>query len=525
MNYLLKSQFNQLSNIFRTVSKLNNTTPRTNAALIIRKFTTANSGAEDDKNWISIPSITVCGIGGGGCNSVNNMIKKSLYGVDFVVANTDAQALQATSSAKIVQLGKSLTRGLGAGAVPQVGKQAAEESIKELMEKIGDTQMLFVTAGMGGGTGTGGAAVVAAAAKERGILTVGIVTKPFHFEGRNRMRLAEIGLSELEKSVDSLIVIPNQKLMEVSEDLYIGNAFQMVDDVLYNGIKGISDILVKPGLINLDFADVRSVMCNSGKALMGVGEAEGKGRDQIAAQMALNNPLLENINISGAKGVLLNISGSDLKLHEVDQIVSLVSSKVDPSANIIFGSTFDQELDGKVKVTLIVTGMGENSNNVALDNQYPINVQQTQHTQQIPQQQQQTQQLNVQQQQTQQPPQQSNIFSGNIKTNQQQDHPLNQNLYPYQQFQQPQQQQQVPPQQQNRPQYHQSQQQNQYQQQQPPQQYQTNNTYQAQAPQQQFNQQQQIQNSELPIDQQPISNEQKYNFKKSFSKFFGSNYE
>ncbi|KAM9955643.1 hypothetical protein ACTFIW_002283 [Dictyostelium discoideum] len=352
--FMIRYQIINLSKVFNSPKSLN----------FIKRYTTStaattSSTTNDDSNWISTPNITVCGIGGGGCNSVNNMINKELYGIDFVVANTDAQALAISCSRKMVQLGKTLTRGLGAGAVPEVGKKATEESIEELMNQIGDTQMLFVTAGMGGGTGTGGAAVIASAAKAKGILTVGIVTKPFHFEGKHRMKLAEQGLIELEKSVDSLIVIPNEKLMEQSQELYIGNAFQMVDDVLYNSIRGISDILVKPGLINLDFADVRSIMCNSGKALMGVGEGEGKGRDAIAANIALNNPLLENINISGAKGVLLNIAGSDLKLQEVDHIVSLVSSKVDPSANIIFGSTFDQQLEGKIRVTLIVTGMDQ----------------------------------------------------------------------------------------------------------------------------------------------------------------------
>ncbi|EAL68534.1 mitochondrial cell division protein [Dictyostelium discoideum AX4] len=352
--FMIRYQIINLSKVFNSPKSLN----------FIKRYTTSTASTtttttNDDSNWISTPNITVCGIGGGGCNSVNNMINKELYGIDFVVANTDAQALAISCSRKMVQLGKTLTRGLGAGAVPEVGKKATEESIEELMNQIGDTQMLFVTAGMGGGTGTGGAAVIASAAKAKGILTVGIVTKPFHFEGKHRMKLAEQGLIELEKSVDSLIVIPNEKLMEQSQELYIGNAFQMVDDVLYNSIRGISDILVKPGLINLDFADVRSIMCNSGKALMGVGEGEGKGRDAIAANIALNNPLLENINISGAKGVLLNIAGSDLKLQEVDHIVSLVSSKVDPSANIIFGSTFDQQLEGKIRVTLIVTGMDQ----------------------------------------------------------------------------------------------------------------------------------------------------------------------
>eukprot|EP01132_Coremiostelium_polycephalum_P002507 gene2507-3105_t len=396
------------------------------------------------------------------------MIRKQLDGVEFVVANTDAQALAISESGKVVQMGKKLTMGLGAGAVPEIGRKACEESIEEVMNQIGETQMLFVTAGMGGGTGTGAAPVVAAAAKAKGILTVGIVTKPFQFEGRHRMRIAEQGLAELEQSVDSLIVIPNQRLMEVSNDIFMGNAFQLVDDVLYNGIKGISDILIKPGLINLDFADIRSIMCNSGKALMGVGEAEGKGRAEVAAQMALNNPLLENINISGARGVLINISGADLKLNEVDQIVSLVSGKVDPSANIIFGSTFDKELDNKIRVTLIVTGM--NNQEKVLDQQPTLNQQQ----QPI---------LN----------QQQSKF-GNTQESLQ----LNQNFNPYQKINNQQQAYQQPPQQQQQ-------------------------QYQQQIPQQQQYQQQMYQQPQQQIYQQSQQQQPKSSF--SFSKLFTVNNE
>ncbi|EGG13934.1 mitochondrial cell division protein [Cavenderia fasciculata] len=356
MNYLRVKGCKEVSRVF-IASNLFQCKPTVDTHLNIRKYSKITS--VDDGNWISIPRITVCGVGGGGCNSVNNMIKKQLYGVDFVITNTDAQALATSDAEKAVQLGKLLTRGLGAGANPDIGKRACEESLDELLDQIGDTQMLFVTAGMGGGTGTGAAAVLAAAAKAKGILTVGIVTKPFQFEGRHRMRMAEQGLAELEKSVDSLLVIPNQKLMEVFPEINIHNAFSMVDDVLYNGVRGISDILVKPGLINLDFADVKTIMCDSGKTLMGVGEAEGKGRDLLAAEQALNNPLLENINISGAKGVLINVSGSDATLQEVDQIVNIVSSKVDPAANIIFGSTLDSEANGRIRVTLIVTGINQ----------------------------------------------------------------------------------------------------------------------------------------------------------------------
>jgi len=309
-----------------------------------------------------IPKITVCGLGGAGGNTVNNMINKQFSGVDFLVANTDAQALAGSVSTKRVQLGRSVTRGLGAGAKPSVGRLSAEESLEEVLNDIGSSHMVFITAGMGGGTGTGSAPVIANAAKSKGILTVGIVTKPFHFEGKVRMRLAEEGLAELEKCVDTLIVIPNQKLLELdNKQLPFSEAFAMVDDVLYHGIKGVTDVLVKPGLINLDFADVRTIMTDMGRSLMGTGEAEGRGRAKSAAEQALHNPLLEDVQIRGAKGVLINVaSDGDATLLEVQEIASTVSSAVDAEANIIFGSSIDPELHGKIRVTLIVTGMSKN---------------------------------------------------------------------------------------------------------------------------------------------------------------------
>jgi len=289
------------------------------------------------------------------------MINKHFSGVDFLVANTDAQALAGSVSTKRVQLGRSVTRGLGAGAKPSVGRLSADESLDEVLKSIGNSHMVFITAGMGGGTGTGSAPVIANAAKSKGILTVGIVTKPFHFEGKVRMRLAEEGLAELEKCVDTLIVIPNQKLLELdNKQLPFREAFAMVDDVLYHGIKGVTDVLVKPGLINLDFADVRTIMTDMGRSLMGTGEAEGRGRAKSAAEQALHNPLLEDVQIRGAKGVLINVaSDGDATLLEVQEIASTVSSAVDTEANIIFGSSIDPELHGKIRVTLIVTGMNK----------------------------------------------------------------------------------------------------------------------------------------------------------------------
>lgn len=308
-----------------------------------------------------IPKITVCGLGGAGGNTVNNMINKHFTGVEFLVANTDAQALAGSVSARRVQLGRAVTRGLGAGAKPDVGRLSAEESLDEVLNEIGNSHMVFVTAGMGGGTGTGSAPVIANAAKSKGILTVGIVTKPFRFEGNLRMRLAEEGLAELERCVDTLIVIPNQKLLELeNKAIAFKDAFSMVDDVLYHGIKGVTDVLVKPGLINLDFADVRTIMTDMGRSLMGTGEAEGRGRAKSAAEQALHNPLLEDVQIRGAKGVLINVaSDGDATLLEVQEIASTVSSAVDAEANIIFGSSIDPELHGKIRVTLIVTGMNK----------------------------------------------------------------------------------------------------------------------------------------------------------------------
>lgn len=305
------------------------------------------------------PRLTVCGLGGAGGNTVNNMIRQQFSGVDFVVANTDAQALQMSHAAKRVQLGARLTGGLGAGAQPGTGRDAANEALEELFSHIGGSHMLFITAGMGGGTGTGAAPIVAQAARERGILTVAIVTRPFNFEGRVRAKIAEDGLRELAKSVDTLIVIPNQKLLNAPDQkLSFQAAFELVDKVLFDGIKGITDLIVVPGLINLDFADVRSIMAGMGRALMGTGEAEGRGRAKVAAEMALNNPLLEDVDIKHARGVLLSITGgSDLTLFEVDEIANTIAKAVDPEANIIFGSSFDESLVGKVKVSLIVTGM------------------------------------------------------------------------------------------------------------------------------------------------------------------------
>jgi cell division protein FtsZ len=321
-----------------------------------RKYTThSNSDVLVDL----IPRITVCGLGGAGGNTVNNMIRRQFTGVDFLVANTDAQALSLSTSKKRVQLGRDTTRGLGAGARPSVGQSAAKETLDEVLNEIGNSHMVFVTAGMGGGTGTGAAPVIANATKAKGILTVGIVTKPFNFEGKTRMRIAEEGLAELEKAVDTLIVIPNQRLLGLDEKNFpLHESFKLVDDVLYNGIKGVTDVLVKPGLINLDFADVRTIMTDMGRSLMGTGEAEGRARAKTAAEKALHNPLLEDVSISGAKGVLINVaSAGDSTLYEVDEIVNTVSEAVDADANIIFGSSVDPDLQGKLRVTLIVTGM------------------------------------------------------------------------------------------------------------------------------------------------------------------------
>ena len=306
------------------------------------------------------PRITVVGVGGAGGNAVNNMITSHLEGVEFVVANTDAQALSQALSERRIQMGVNITQGLGAGSQPDVGRAAAEEAIDEILEHLEGSNMVFITAGMGGGTGTGGAPVVARAAREQGILTVGVVTKPFQFEGVHRMRIAEAGIDELQQYVDTLIVIPNQNLFRVAnEKTTFADAFKMADDVLYSGVRGVTDLMVMPGLINLDFADVRSVMAEMGKAMMGTGEAEGEGRAIEAAEAAISNPLLDDTSMAGAQGVLINITGGhDMTLFEVDEAANRIRDEVDPEANIIFGSTFDEELAGRMRVSVVSTGIG-----------------------------------------------------------------------------------------------------------------------------------------------------------------------
>ncbi|TKT80143.1 cell division protein FtsZ [Aquamicrobium sp. LC103] len=305
------------------------------------------------------PRITVFGVGGGGGNAVNNMITAGLRGVEFVVANTDAQALTQSKADRLIQLGAHVTEGLGAGSQPEVGRAAAEECIDEIVDHLSNTHMCFVTAGMGGGTGTGAAPVVARAAREKGILTVGVVTKPFHFEGQRRMRTADLGIEELQKCVDTLIVIPNQNLFRIANDkTTFADAFAMADQVLYSGVACITDLMVKEGLINLDFADVRSVMREMGKAMMGTGEASGEGRAMAAAEAAIANPLLDETSMKGAKGLLISITGGrDLTLFEVDEAATRIREEVDQDANIILGATFDEELEGVIRVSVVATGI------------------------------------------------------------------------------------------------------------------------------------------------------------------------
>jgi cell division protein FtsZ len=313
------------------------------------------------------PRITVFGVGGGGGNAVNNMITAGLRGVDFVVANTDAQALTMSKSERIIQLGAHVTEGLGAGSQPEVGRAAAEECIDEIVDHLSNTHMCFVTAGMGGGTGTGAAPVVARAAREKGILTVGVVTKPFHFEGLRRMKTADFGIEELQKSVDTLIVIPNQNLFRIANDkTTFADAFAMADQVLYSGVACITDLMVKEGLINLDFADVRSVMREMGKAMMGTGEASGEGRAMAAAEAAIANPLLDESSMKGAKGLLISITGGrDLTLFEVDEAATRIREEVDQDANIILGATFDEELEGVIRVSVVATGIDKSAEQIA----------------------------------------------------------------------------------------------------------------------------------------------------------------
>jgi cell division protein FtsZ len=307
------------------------------------------------------PRIVVCGVGGAGGNAVNNMIVSGLSGVDFVVANTDAQALASSRAERIIQMGLQVTEGLGAGSRPEVGRAAAEEAIEEIRDHLAGAHMAFVTAGMGGGTGTGAAPIVARVARELGILTVGVVTKPFHFEGARRMRLADGGIDELQKCVDTLIVIPNQNLFRVAnEKTTFADAFAMADQVLYSGVACITDLMVKEGLINLDFADVRSIMSEMGKAMMGTGEATGEKRAVMAAEAAIANPLLDETSMKGAQGLLISITGgADLTLYEVDEAASRIRQEVDEEANIILGATFDAALDGVVRVSVVATGIDQ----------------------------------------------------------------------------------------------------------------------------------------------------------------------
>ncbi len=310
------------------------------------------------------PKILVLGVGGAGGNAVNNMIRSELQGVEFVVANTDAQALKQNLAESRIQLGAELTEGLGAGSKPHIGAEAAEEALEEVKSHLKGVHMCFITAGMGGGTGTGAAPIVAKAAKEEGILTVGVVTKPFQFEGNHRMRIAEAGIEELQRYVDTLIIIPNQNLFRIAnEKTTFADAFNLADDVLHSGVRGVTDLMVMPGLINLDFADIRSVMSEMGKAMMGTGEAEGDQRASEATDQALKNPLIDEYSLKGAKGLLINITGGkDLTLFEVDEAVNKVRAEVDSEAELIIGAITDPALEGKMRVSIVAT---------ALDNQGP----------------------------------------------------------------------------------------------------------------------------------------------------------
>ena len=309
------------------------------------------------------PRITVFGVGGAGGNAVNNMITAGLEGVDFIVANTDAQALTMSKAARTIQMGIQVTQGLGAGSQPEVGRAAAEEVIEQIRDHLISAHLVFVTAGMGGGTGTGAATVIAKAARELGILTIGVVTKPFHFEGQRRMRLAEAGIADLQKVVDTLLVIPNQNLFRVAnENTTFADAFAMADRVLYSGVACITDLIVKEGLINLDFADVRAVMREKGKAMMGRGEASGEKRVLLAAETAISNPLIEDPSIKRASGLLISITGGrDLTLFEVEEAATRIREEADPDANIIVGATFDDSLEGIVRVSVVATGIDNTS--------------------------------------------------------------------------------------------------------------------------------------------------------------------
>ena len=313
------------------------------------------------------PKIVVIGVGGAGGNAVNNMIRANLEGVTFLVANTDAQALKQSSAeeGQRLQLGLSVTQGLGAGSNPEVGKAAAEESADDILKYIKGANMVFITAGMGGGTGTGAAPVIAKIAKDAGILTVGVVTKPFLFEGSHRSKSADKGIEALQQYVDTLLVIPNQNLFRLAnEGTTFAEAFKMADNVLYSGVRGVTDLMIMPGLINLDFADIRAVMSEMGKAMMGTGESEGERRALDAAEAAISNPLLDDISLQGARGILINITGgTDMTLYEVDEAANRIREEVDSDANIIFGSTFDDRLNGKIRVSVVATGIGSVADN------------------------------------------------------------------------------------------------------------------------------------------------------------------
>ena len=324
------------------------------------------------------PKITVLGVGGSGGNAVNNMISANLEGVDFLIANTDAQALQISNCPNKIQLGLNSTKGLGAGMRPDIGRQAAEEAIQDLAEKFEGSHMLFIAAGMGGGTGTGAAPVIAKLAREKGILTVGVVTKPFHFEGSQRMKLAEKGIEDLQQYVDTLLTIPNQNLFRIAnEKTTFSDAFKMADDVLYAGVRGVTDLMVQPGMINLDFSDIKTVMSEMGKAMMGTGEASGEGRAIAAAEAAIANPLIDDVSLKGAKGLIINITGGkDITLYEVDEAANRIKQEIDDNANIIYGTTCDERLEGLVRVSIVATGIDANVNTSAspIENYAPINI-------------------------------------------------------------------------------------------------------------------------------------------------------
>mgnify|MGYP001035313078 CR=1 FL=1 len=318
---------------------------------------------QENNNFLNKPKIIIFGVGGAGGNAINNMINSDLQGVEFVAANTDSQSLENSLAKNKIQLGVSITKGLGAGSFPEKGRDAAEENIQDIKKYLEGANMVFISAGMGGGTGTGAAPVIAKLAREQDILTVGVVTKPFYFEGSHRMEVAEEGVEELKKHVDTLIVIPNQNLFRVSnEQTTFESAFKMADAVLHAGVRGVTDLITIPGIVNLDFADIRTVMTKMGKAMMGTGEASGENRAIIACEEAISNPLLDDVSIKGAKGVLVNMTGgSDMTLYEADSAVTAIKKEVDSKANIIFGTAFDKNMNGSIRVSVVATGIESDS--------------------------------------------------------------------------------------------------------------------------------------------------------------------